>query len=110
MGRQEHEQATSSGRAGRRAVLTLTAAVSAVVMSAGAAFAADCYVANKPTGPGQQGIFTDFGGTDFFYELPDAEGLDDAHYGKALPEGARGSGPGDGCGYGIDSYEACLAP
>lgn len=78
-----------------------------LIMSAGSAFAADCYVANKPTGAGTEGVFTTFHGTDFFYPLPDAPGLPDAHFGNALPDGARSSGPGDGCGYGIDSAELC---
>jgi hypothetical protein len=97
----------------RKLVSAALSAFAILAISAGATFAADCYLANKPVGAGAMnddghGAFFTFEGIDFFV-LPDsAQGLDDTAFGKALPDGARGSGPGDGCGYGVDSYETCV--
>lgn len=97
----------------KRFVRAALSAVAILALSAGATFAADCYVVSKPVGAGAvndngHGAFFTFEGIDFFV-LPDAaRGLDDTTFGKALPEGARNSGPGDGCGFGVDSFETCV--
>lgn len=98
----------------------LTAAISSVAilaLTAGAALANDCYLPNKPIGAGAfddgRGAFRTFdlgslGTFDFFDPPASGNGHDDEAFGKALPEGARNSGPGDGCGYGVDSFEVCV--
>lgn len=94
----------------RKIMSAACSAIAILAISAGSAFATDCYVAQKPVGAGANGhgVFITYDGIDFF-ELPgSAKGLPDTDFGKALPEGARSSGPGDGCGYGVDSYEVCV--
>lgn len=97
----------------RKLMSAACSAVAILALSAGSTFAADCYLAQKPVGAGAvndngHGAFFTFEGIDFFVLPGQAVGLDDTDFGKALPEGSRNSGPGDGCGYGVDSYEACV--
>lgn len=97
----------------RKLIRAALVAVAILGISAGQALAADCYVANKPVGAGAvnddgHGAFFTFGDIDFFVLPASGQGLDDTAFGKALPEGARSSGPGDGCGYGVDSFETCI--
>lgn len=91
-------------------------AIAILAVSATTAFANDCYVANKPIGAGAfddgRGAFRTFDlgplGTFDFFNPPNSAGMVDEAFGPALPEGARNSGPGDGCGYGVDSFETCV--
>lgn len=97
----------------RKVLNAAIASVAVLALSAGVALGADCYVADKPVGAGAvnedgHGAFVTFDGIDFFVLPESGVGLDDTAFGKALPEGARSSGPGDGCGYGVDSFEACV--
>jgi len=96
----------------RKLVAAALSTIAILALSSSAVFANDCYLVNKPVGAGVhadgQGVFYTFDGLDFFNPPASAQGLPDTDFGKALPEGARSSGPGDGCGYGIDSYETCV--
>lgn len=97
----------------RKLLRAAVVAVAMLALSTAPALAADCYVADKPVGAGAvnddgHGAFFTFEGIDFFVLPSSGEGLEDTEFGKALPEGARNSGPGDGCGYGVDSFETCV--
>lgn len=101
----------------RKLVAATISSIGILALTAGAALANDCYLANKPIGAGAfedgRGAFRTFdlgslGTFDFFDPPASGSGLDDEPFGKALPEGARSSGPGDGCGYGVDSFETCV--
>lgn len=97
----------------RKLIRATFVAMAILAVSASTALANDCYVANKPIGAGAinddgHGIFFTFEGIDFFALPESGHGLDDTLFGKALPAGARSSGPGDGCGYGVDSFETCI--
>jgi hypothetical protein len=97
----------------RKLLSAAVAAAAILAVSAGGTLAADCYVAAKRMGAGAMnddghGVFLTFAGIDFFVLPAQAQGMDDTDFGKALPQGARNSGPGDGCGYGIDSFETCV--
>jgi hypothetical protein len=97
----------------RKFLAAAVTSIGVLALAAGAALANDCYVAKKPVGAGAinddgHGAFVTFAGIDFFALPASGVGLVDTPFGAALPDGARSSGPGDGCGYGVDSFETCV--
>lgn len=101
----------------RKLFAAVVSSVAILALTAGATLANDCYLANKPIGAGAfddgRGAFRTFdlgglGTIDFFDPPASGQGHVPTAFGPALPEGARLSGPGDGCGQGVDGFEACV--
>jgi hypothetical protein len=90
------------------------------VAGGGEALASHCFVVNKPTGAGQQGVFfnlSEVGGPDvdvFDFKCNEGQGIVCEEVAPGIfvgstPQGAHDSGPGDSeCdGVGIDDLENC---
>jgi hypothetical protein len=105
----------------KKSIIAVVAAIGLFLALGGAnALAAHCFVANKPVGAGEQGVFFNLstvGGPNvdvFDLKCNPGQGLtceevDPGVFVGSVPEGAHNSGPGDNeCdGKGVDDLFAC---